>query len=87
MNVLLLLLLGWGQVNRRITITLAAWQPATSHLLLGFLVKLRDEDIAEIQGIQDVTTATNFGSKIAKTGFVCRLHVTDNDKAIAYCLM
>jgi len=33
-------------------------------------VKLFNEGIAEIEGLRDVAMATNFGTKIAITGFV-----------------
>jgi len=35
-----------------------------------FGVKLSDEDIAEIDRLRVVTMETNFGTKIAMTGFV-----------------
>ena len=35
-----------------------------------FGVKLSNKDIAEIKGLTDVAMATNFGTKIAITGFV-----------------
>jgi len=39
-------------------------------LVVGFLwVKLSSEDIPEIEGLRDVAMATNFGTKIAITGF------------------
>jgi len=38
------------------------------------VVKLSDEHIAEIDGLRDVAMTTNFGTKIAITGFV-----SDND--------
>jgi len=34
------------------------------------VVKLSDEDIVEIECLMVVATATNFGTKIATTGFV-----------------
>jgi len=37
---------------------------------LVFVVKLSNEDIAEIESLRDVTVATNFGTKIAITSFV-----------------
>jgi len=33
-------------------------------------VKLSNEDIPKIEGLRDVAIATNFGTKIAITGFV-----------------
>ena len=35
-----------------------------------FGVNLSDDDIAEIEGLRGVAMATNFGTKIAITGFV-----------------
>jgi len=35
-----------------------------------FGVKLSNEDILDIEGLRDVAMATNFGTKIAITGFV-----------------
>jgi len=48
------------------------WQLATRRLIpeVGFRVKISNEDIAEIEGLRDVAMATNFGTKIAITGFV-----------------
>jgi len=40
---------------------------------MGFRVKLPNEDIAEIEGVRDVATETNFGTKIALTGFVWQI--------------
>jgi len=37
---------------------------------LVFGVKLSHDDIAEIEGLRDDAMATNFGTKIARTGFV-----------------
>jgi len=37
---------------------------------VGFRIKLCNEDIAEIEGLRDIAMATNFGTKIAITGFV-----------------
>ena len=37
---------------------------------VGIRVKLSSEDIVEIEGLKDVVMATNFGTKIAITGFV-----------------
>jgi len=47
-------------------------QLATRCLILGvgFRVKLSSEDITEIEGLNDVAMATNFGSKMAITGFM-----------------
>jgi len=39
-------------------------------LRVGFRVKLSNENIAEVEGLRDVAMATNFGTKIAITGFV-----------------
>jgi len=41
-------------------------------LILGQVlgVQLSNERIAEIEGLRDVAMATNFGTKIAITGFV-----------------
>ena len=36
----------------------------------GFGVRLSDEDIAKIECLRVVAMATNFGTKIAVTGFV-----------------
>ena len=33
-------------------------------------MKLYDDDIVEIEGLRDVAMATNFGTKVAITGFV-----------------
>jgi len=45
---------------------------ASNTLILGWVfgVKLSDEDIGEIECLWVVVTATNFGTKIAITGFV-----------------
>jgi len=39
-------------------------------LRVGFGVKLSDDDIAENEGLRDIAMATNFGTKVAITGFV-----------------
>ena len=40
-------------------------------MILGvFEINLSDDDIAEIEGLKDVAMETNFGTKIAITGFV-----------------
>ena len=41
-----------------------------------FGVKLTDEDIAEIECLRVVAMATNFGTKIAITGFVRTIATT-----------
>jgi len=38
-----------------------------------FGVRLSDDDTAEIEGLRDVAMATNFGTKIAITDFVCQI--------------
>jgi len=39
----------------------------------GFIqVRISDKETAEIEGLSDVAMATNFGTKIAITGFVCQ---------------
>jgi len=45
---------------------------AARYLILGcaFRVKLSDEDIADLEILRNVAQATNFGTKIAITGFV-----------------
>jgi len=37
---------------------------------VGIRVKLSSEDIVEIEGLRDVSVATNFGTKIVITGFL-----------------
>jgi len=39
-------------------------------LWVGFWIKLSSEDIPEIKGLRDFAMATNFGTKMAITGFV-----------------
>jgi len=61
---------GAGKLS--IGITSAVWQLATRCLMIGYVfgVKLSNEDIAEIEGLRDIAMPTNFGTKIAITGFV-----------------
>jgi len=39
-------------------------------LVVGFRVKLSNEDIADMESLSDVAMATNFKTKIAITSFV-----------------
>ena len=41
---------------------------------------LSDEDIPEIEGLRDVAMATNFGNKIAITGFLTKIGHTRDSK-------
>jgi len=65
---------GVGAGKLRIDITSAVWhwQLATRCLIpgLGFRGQLSNEDIAKMEGLRDVAMVTNFGTKIAITGFV-----------------
>jgi len=37
---------------------------------VGFGIKLSDEEITDFEALRDIAMTTNFGTKIAKTGFV-----------------
>jgi len=44
--------------------------------MVGFRVKLSDEDIAQVKCLRFVAMATNFGTKIAITGFMQTIATT-----------